>query len=1493
MRSLTKEARDPNRAGGSAAKKRAPLGRLEASPVKKQQRKKPSKKDRRRVSFAPDPELTLVHHFEKDDDYASNSGGKGRVVVQYEEDEPSMAAQRAQPDAQHPALVGDAGAGASGAYRPGFWNKTVPENSPLSDGMPLDSPGMVSMELTQPTVQLQAAAAAPGPGDVTAGLPSLGALADADEWWEDAQGAPEQAAVAAGWAGAAASAAAANATANITAALPGLGALVAEDEDATAGMDLTLPTGRVLEHHPHPALAPAEAAPEGGAELEPTARVAAAEPARKERLSSGTDELATGVAAKAQMSKWGFAPGADDTLDINLEMHGRMIMGDQTFDRMYCDNTTGDSRLGGRPSLGGADSTADSLLPKDGGAAGGAEDLELEGVEGPAAAAEHGAASAPAAAASPAVSSGAPQRAAQAAAAPAAAQRAPNWTAPAFLPPYMQAPAASGAPSDHPALVHSPDVTGSSLNTLETRRVSVGVDMRRMSISSRRFSMQDATGRLLADFGGEDDVAAAGTAGLHEAAAQAALAAAAPAPAPASGGPRSRRRSSGAAFLGRDVTEKLLVDDSLQEEEAEPVGPLADLRRQMRMLSQGSPVLAPQPEQAAALQQVAEEEAAAAAATAAQSPGAAQQLGAAKTPRSAVSLGYADSHNPATLGLLRTGGTTRLLGETAQLAEQQAGGGHEEGTGELEEQQGAGGEGQEAADVAGGSAGGATARTNGTTKLLADMTMASMVGAKLLGRPAQGTPELGRGPGSDGLTDFSLDEFELPPELPAGQRQQQQGEAAGMEVEEAAEAGYQHQQAAEEYASPALPAGGEFGAGYPIGAADLSGGGVIPGGPKLARTPVTARATSQPRSAHGTPHSHARSVRSQQQQHMLHSQATPGTHGTHRLARTPGSVRPAAAAYPAEAELTADGMIPGGPKLARTPVGRTPATAYLAGPGSAVAQHYPGSGRMVQFAAGPGSASVGRYPGSAVALHRGGMTPQGMPPPMTFQDFAKLTEVQFLDNLRRGASINYADLQPNPVPQNLAEAYRLLTIISPQVTTLENGIRILQEEVQARRVSAADAEQLVGQLNPAAFQKAQAADEDGLEVLRGHVGLLKKVCRQKAVYCLKDVRRQMEESRGSRLRHNLEVLQADLAFAQASREQLEEVARAAQQYVAEQHSRMAEEEQAHRDEAERRSAVLGMRRSIEEETAANEERRRRLQEAQERVAQLREEHAVLSREREALRSRTDALQMTLMQSQGREGVGRESSPLAILQKLEDLDVLKACVGWQLEGAREDPVSGEAALRLADLFRVRLTISRTQAAASVEVLPEEDCKAPADRRALLAALAGCPEGAAAAAEVQVSEPSAAKVAALVQATTARLSRVADLADELDGLRLAFPALCDVACRPDGWLSLSFVNLDAEVKFGVSLRLPHSYPAGPVQQQARIWFDGEGQITEQRIAQAVAAAAEAPGRLHAICRELSQLARDVMPRPALAQDAAFISNWQNPLFGAMQPALSAQT
>jgi hypothetical protein len=298
----------------------------------------------------------------QDDDFTTNSAEHGdRVEVQYGDE----VAPAGQPDAQHPALAGDASDG-GGAYRPGFWNKSVPENSPLTDPLlPMmlggESPGQVSMELTAPTLPLHKAAAAQhvrhglGPGEVTAGLPSLGALAEADELEaEEEQGQqqqqmPGEVTAALPSLGALADAdeweqegaegmqqqqqqVADHLTGNITAALPGLGALVEEDEDggtAGIGMDLTVPAGRVLEHHlqqqqqleqspaaTHPALA-AEEPDAGAAELEPTLAVG--------RLSVGGGGGSAGrsTAGKSrQLNKWGFAPGQEDTLDINLEMHG-------------------------------------------------------------------------------------------------------------------------------------------------------------------------------------------------------------------------------------------------------------------------------------------------------------------------------------------------------------------------------------------------------------------------------------------------------------------------------------------------------------------------------------------------------------------------------------------------------------------------------------------------------------------------------------------------------------------------------------------------------------------------------------------------------------------------------------------------------------------------------------------------------------------------------------------------------------------------------------------------------------------------------------------------------------------------------------------------------------------------------------------------------------------------------------------------------------------
>lgn len=71
-------------------------------------------------------------------------------------------------------------------------------------------------------------------------------------------------------------------------------------------------------------------------------------------------------------------------------------------------------------------------------------------------------------------------------------------------------------------------------------------------------------------------------------------------------------------------------------------------------------------------------------------------------------------------------------------------------------------------------------------------------------------------------------------------------------------------------------------------------------------------------------------------------------------------------------------------------------------------------------------------------------------------------------------------------------------------------------------------------------------------------------------------------------------------------------------------------------------------------------------------------------------------------------------------------------------------------------------------------------------------------------------------------------------------------------------------------------------------------GEGQISEQRIVDAVAATPEAPGRLRAICRQLSLLAREALPRPAVAEhgDGTFHAGWTNPLFGSA-PTVSAQS
>ena len=713
---------------------------------------------------------------------------------------------------------------------------------------------------------------------------------------------------------------------------------------------------------------------------------------------------------------------------------GRMIMGDNTFARTYGENVTGDSHF----EQGAADDTADSLQPQ---AQVAAEDLQ---------------AVAPS-----------PDREEPLGAGAGNVTGPPDWTAPAFLPPYLHQQPAASAHSDHPALAHSPDVTNSSLNTLETRRVSV--DARRASLDPRRegrrlstAAMQDATGRLLADEYDADQsglelggpaATGGGTAPLAQQALQ-------------SSRRLSRRRSSGIscegqlkrlgrwgvrgcgavcarpglgrrqpllskveaqqmlallsphasacvgsclplpspccptpAVMGKDLTENLLQDDhAVAAADGDDMDVLAGLHKQIRIMSQGSPVggpllseedeLAPPQLEAATVAEVGAEEQQheeeeqlllempveneAPLVALAEQPPAAMAEQPTKTPRApTMSLGYADSHNPATMATLRSGGTTQLLRDT------------------IHDRPGLSGGAAAPPPPASAGRGGdtaPTARTNATTKLLADMTMASSIGAKLLGGDLGGE--------GGGLTDFSLEDFDRPPELPAAaaagasqpqlappQLPQHQLQPEEPEHDRAALAAVgalaEAQQAA--FQSPPRALSQQQAMGYPLDAV-RGDTGAIPGGPKLVRTPVSVRPASflPPRTAHGTPASFGRSRSAQPSPSVL------------RPARsTPASMQLVpAASYPLDVEATAD-QIPGGPKLARTPLGRTPGTAHrpqLAAPGSAVAQHYPGS-TVAQAAYAPGSVLAQRYPGSAVAAHRGGhpLTPVATLLPMTFQ----------------------------------------------------------------------------------------------------------------------------------------------------------------------------------------------------------------------------------------------------------------------------------------------------------------------------------------------------------------------------------------------------------------------------------------------------------------------------------------------------------------------------
>lgn len=193
----------------------------------------------------------------------------------------------------------------------------IVEDMPLQQTVPAPaaSPEVADMDITRPVAgSFSAEVAADEPawrgfaegaiGEITAALPSLGALAEADEL-EDAVGKPLYAISAFG--------------SDITASVPGLGDLLAEDEAA------------------EPASNVPAAMPETSAEMDmATGNLLAmggageATPASMQRVQLPAEDPATvSPAAHSDVhptglaNKWGFVPGDDDTMDLDLKGHGK------------------------------------------------------------------------------------------------------------------------------------------------------------------------------------------------------------------------------------------------------------------------------------------------------------------------------------------------------------------------------------------------------------------------------------------------------------------------------------------------------------------------------------------------------------------------------------------------------------------------------------------------------------------------------------------------------------------------------------------------------------------------------------------------------------------------------------------------------------------------------------------------------------------------------------------------------------------------------------------------------------------------------------------------------------------------------------------------------------------------------------------------------------------------------------------------------------------
>lgn len=399
----------------------------------------------------------------------------------------------------------------------------------------------------------------------------------------------------------------------------------------------------------------------------------------------------------------------------------------------------------------------------------------------------------------------------------------------------------------------------------------------------------------------------------------------------------------------------------------------------------------------------------------------------------------------------------------------------------------------------------------------------------------------------------------------------------------------------------------------------------------------------------------------------------------------------------------------------------TPATArHLASAGRpSLAQLSPTAlvnqvlGRRAPESAQPGSRFKSAAPASARKLAReiSMFTPAlsllqapAPPPPvqMTFQDFLKEAEVQFLDQLRRGTSLGMGDLAIDPPPATLKDAYRLMCITQADVQTMENGIATLQDEISARRARIGEKELALSAHNPEVFRKIQTTDGLAFEEIKGRVQMLKKVCRAQTLLAWKEWRLTLERRLDGDLTQRLALLTEDRRFLEGCLEGLREVHGGVLQMSADLRRGIQARAEARRQHRARAQSVQAL-----EEAAAAQHRALQAREALQkeeavRLGQLEAQRDQLARRKQDLRARLEVAR----QRAAPAAPTREPASAASTQEAEQslaaaagaLAALRSNArGLTIEAVRggEGTLPSEVTLAISDRFRLRVCMDAAE------------------------------------------------------------------------------------------------------------------------------------------------------------------------------------------------------